>query len=339
MKTDIVESTPQFRALLAADLQAVLSNHRALVARCAGEEGGRIIKSAGDGFWLEFASATGAAKAAIAMHEALQLEQPGKGDDRLSMRIVIGLGDTATQDGELVGDVLALITRIETVTPADEIYLTTTACLALTQSEIKVGIVDTFSLKGFADQVVYRVEQRHRTHVVPDAWILVSDIRGFTRFRRVEGTSRVEQLLSTLDLVSDKVAAKFDGTVRFSMGDGFCLTFPDAQRAMSAAEMLSRSWAAENRGQKFGCPIDICLHQGTINAFRSFLYGDGIDVPIAALSASSGLFEADEGDVFVTQAMRDALSGSPSYGRLQPFTSDRLAARLPDLAVFRLASE
>ena len=339
MKTDIVESTPQFRALLASDLQAVLSNHRALVARCAGEEGGRIIKSAGDGFWLEFASATGAAKAAIAMHEALQLEQPNKGDDRLSMRIVIGLGDTATQDGELVGDVLALITRIETITPPDEIYLTTAACLALTQSEIKVGIVDTFSLKGFADQVVYRVEQRHRTHVFPDAWVLVSDIRGFTRFRRVEGTTRIEQLLNTLDLVSDKVASKFEGRVRFSMGDGFCLTFPDALRAMSAAEMLSRSWTAENRQQKFGCPIDICLHQGAINVFRSFLYGDGIDVPLAVLAVSSGSFGADEGNILVTEAMRGALGGSPSNRRLQPFSSDRLAARLPGLAVFRLDCE
>src|SRR5215813_13831358 len=137
MKTDIVESTPQFRALLASDLQMVLSNHRALVVRWAAEEGGRVMKSTGDGFWLEFPSATGAARSAIAMHEALQLQQLTKGDDRLAMRIVIGLGDTTTQDGELVGDVLALIRRIETITPADEIYLTTTAGLALTPSEIK----------------------------------------------------------------------------------------------------------------------------------------------------------------------------------------------------------
>jgi class 3 adenylate cyclase len=85
MKTDIVGSTPQFRALLASDLQAVLSDHRAMLARLATEEGGRTLKSTGDGYWLEFPSATGAARAAIAMHEALRLAQPHKGDDRLSM--------------------------------------------------------------------------------------------------------------------------------------------------------------------------------------------------------------------------------------------------------------
>jgi class 3 adenylate cyclase len=47
MKTDIAGSTPQFRALLASDLQAALSAHRALVARLAAEEGGRIFKASG----------------------------------------------------------------------------------------------------------------------------------------------------------------------------------------------------------------------------------------------------------------------------------------------------
>ena len=113
MKTDIAGSTRQFRALLASDLQAALSAHRTMVAHLAAEEGGRIFKAAGDGYWLEFPSVTGAAKSAIAMHEALGLTSSNKGRDRLSMRIVIGLGDTAAQDGDFIGEVLALIARIE----------------------------------------------------------------------------------------------------------------------------------------------------------------------------------------------------------------------------------
>jgi hypothetical protein len=54
------------------------------------------------------------------MQETLRLTQANKGDDRLSMRIVIGLGDIAFQDNELIGDMLALIVRIEAITPADE---------------------------------------------------------------------------------------------------------------------------------------------------------------------------------------------------------------------------
>ena len=113
MKTDIAGSTARFRALLAADHQSLLSEHRAFVARHAADHGGQIVKSAGDGYWLEYPSVTAAAKSAIAMLEAPRLGQPNKSDDRLSMRVVIGLGDVATLDGELIGDLLALIVRIE----------------------------------------------------------------------------------------------------------------------------------------------------------------------------------------------------------------------------------
>src|ERR1700675_4862129 len=91
MKTDISGSTSRFRELLAADLQALLGDHRDFLAYHAAEDDGRIIKAAGDGYWLEFPSVTGAAKAAIKMQEALRLAQLNRGDDRLAIRIVIAL--------------------------------------------------------------------------------------------------------------------------------------------------------------------------------------------------------------------------------------------------------
>jgi class 3 adenylate cyclase len=75
MKTDISGSTSRFKGLLAADLQTLLTEHRAFLKRHAEEHGGRIIKAAGDGHWLDFPSVTAAAKAAIAMQEILPLTQ------------------------------------------------------------------------------------------------------------------------------------------------------------------------------------------------------------------------------------------------------------------------
>jgi len=43
---------------------------------------------------------------------------------RIAIRIVIALGDIAVQDGDFIGDAFALATRVEAVTPPDEIYLT-----------------------------------------------------------------------------------------------------------------------------------------------------------------------------------------------------------------------
>ena len=340
MKTDIAGSTPQFRALLASDLQAALSAHRTMVAHLAAEEGGRIFKAAGDGYWLEFPSVTGAAKSAIAMHEALGLTPSNKGRDRLSMRIVVGLGDTATQDGDFIGEVLALIARIEAITPPNEIYLTTAACLALTQSEIQTAMVDRFTFNGFAEQIpVYRVAQRHRTRVLGDAWILLSDIRGFAQFTEVEATSRVERLLDTLDFLVGVVTREFAGTVRSSVGDEYLLTFPDASRAMSAAERLAQEWTAASREQGFNVAINLCLHRGPLYAFRSFLYGAGAVGAHDVFGTSIRRLGGNEGNIFVTSAMQESLYGSPWHGRLELLFSDLRLARFPELKVFRLKSE
>jgi class 3 adenylate cyclase len=60
MKTDVSGSTFRFHRLLAADLHALLAEHRTFLALHAEEHGGRIIKAAGDGYWLEFPSVTAA---------------------------------------------------------------------------------------------------------------------------------------------------------------------------------------------------------------------------------------------------------------------------------------
>src|SRR5712692_5949911 len=51
MKTDIKSSTVRFRALPDAELDALLTEHRAFVSRLAAVHDGRIVKPEGDGFW------------------------------------------------------------------------------------------------------------------------------------------------------------------------------------------------------------------------------------------------------------------------------------------------
>ena len=122
MKTDIQGSTAKFRALPDVDQDALLTEHRQFVSRLAAAREGRVVKLEGDGFWLVFPSATAAALAAMSMQEELRLSQPGKGEDRLAMRIILTVGDVLHQDGGLFGDAVVLATRIESITPPDEIY-------------------------------------------------------------------------------------------------------------------------------------------------------------------------------------------------------------------------
>jgi class 3 adenylate cyclase len=146
MKTDISGSTVRFRTLGEAELHALLLEHREFLGRHAAVHDGRIVKPEGDGFWLVFPSVTAAALAAMAMHEELRFAQPNKGDDRLAMRIVITLGDVLHEEEALVGDAVVLATRIEAITPPDEIYLSASAWLAVTQAEIRAGGLLTYGI-------------------------------------------------------------------------------------------------------------------------------------------------------------------------------------------------
>jgi len=338
MKTDISGSTSRFRELLAADLQTLLGDHRDFLARHAAEYDGQIIKAAGDGFWLEFPSVTGAAKAAIDMQEALRLAQLNRGDDRLAIRIVIALGDIAVQDGDFIGDAFALATRVEAVTPPDEIYLTAAARLALTPAEIQTALVENFAFKGFAEPMpVYRIERRDRTRIFADTYILFSDLRGFGRMMDAGPTSAtVERILDALDALTRRSAQELGGTIRFNLGDSYCVTFDEAAQAIAWAERLTRNWDAIRHQEQFGCTISIGLHRGTLYTFRSFLYGRDVWIASQLQTASAKLLESEENGIFVTGAVRSALFGTPSHNRLQPVTLLPLPQTLAGIEIYRL---
>jgi len=341
MKTDISGSTSRFRELLTADLQVLLGDHRNFLARHAAEHDGQIIKAAGDGYWLEFPSVTGAAKAAIEMQEALRLAQLNRGDDRLAIRIVIALGDIALQDGDFIGEAFALATRVEAVTPPDEIYLTVAARLALTPAEIQTALVENFVFKGFAEPTpVYRIERRDRTRIIADTYILFSDLSGFGRFMDTgPASATVERILDKLDALTRSNAQELGGTIRFNLGDSYCVTFAEAAQAVAWAERLNRSWEAIRNKEQFDCTISIGLHRGTLHTFRSFLYGRDVWIASQLQSASAKLLRRGENGLFVTGAVRSALFGTPSHNRLQPVALHPLPQSLAGIEVYRLCNE
>src|SRR5262249_47008109 len=147
MKTDISGSTTRFRALPEVDLRAFLTEHRDFVARVAAAHHGRIVKPEGDGVWLVFPRGTASARGATTMQEELGLGQPGKGENRFAMRIVITLGDVFYEDAALVGDAVVLAARIEAITPPDEIYLSAAAWLVANPAEVRLASVGAFPLK------------------------------------------------------------------------------------------------------------------------------------------------------------------------------------------------
>jgi len=336
MKTDIRGSTVRFRALPEVDLDALLAEHRHFVSRLAATHDGRIVKPEGDGFWVVFPSVTAGALAAMSMQEELRLAQPGKGDDRLAMRIVLTLGDVLHQEGALVGDAVVLAARIEDLTPPDETYLSAAAWLAVNQAEVRTAFVDTFTLKGFPEPLsVYRIEQTHRTRVIAGQYIVITDLHGFGAVAEAGPMTVVEKILDRLLELVSGVCREFGGTNRVGEADSYCLTFPDPRLTLAAVERLAEEWGAFECGEGIRCPMNVAVHKGVLYAFRSYLYSRDLAVAVAVESATSRLPPGDT-SIFVTERVRLDLVGTPWEKRLQPVDIRPTTPRLARIEIYRL---
>jgi len=338
MKTDIGGSTPRFRALAEADFAAFLTEHRAFMSRLVAAQGGSIVKAEGDGFWIAFPSATAAALTAVAIQEELQRAQSNAGDDRIAVRIVITLGDVLHEEGDFFGDAVTLAARIESITPADEIYMSAAARLAVNQAEIRSALVDAFALKGFAEPVpVYRVEQTHRTQVVTGQYIVWTDLRGFGRYSGgAAPIMEVERVLDTLLELVGEVCRDFDGINRFSSGDTHCLTFTEPDRAMGATERLVEGWDLFDRAHQVNCPMVAALHKGSLYLFRSYVYSQDLNIVAGIVDAHR--LRSTGGSTLVTGPVRQELAGTAWYTRLLPVDiGPGRRGGLAAIEVFRLA--
>ncbi len=336
MKTDIKSSTVRFRALPDAELDALLTEHRAFVSRLAAAHDGRIVKPEGDGFWLVFPSVTAAALAAMSMQEELRLTQPNRGEDRLAMRIILTLGDVLHQEGALVGDAVVLAARIEDITPPDEIYLAAVAQLAVNPAEVRTAFVDAFTFKGFSEAVpVYRIEQTHRTRVIVDQYIVVTDLHDFSTILETAPMVVIEKSLDWLLELVNRVCRECSGTNRFGEGDAYCMTFPEASLAMAAVAHLTEEWGAFERREGLHCPINVVVHKGVLYAFRSYLWGSDLDVAFRVDRATHRMPPGDTW-IFVTGPVQQALVATPWDKRLQPVDLGPTAPRLAAVEVYRL---
>src|ERR1700731_1580843 len=103
----------------------LLDEHRALLRPAFLKHQGQEVKTMGDGFLVEFASAVAAVKCAVELQEALARRNLGAPADRqLQFRIEIPLGDVLRRGEDIVGDGVNVAARVEPLADAGGIAIT-----------------------------------------------------------------------------------------------------------------------------------------------------------------------------------------------------------------------
>ena len=102
-----------------------LEDHRSLLQPIFGNYHGTVVKTIGDGFLVEFASAVEAVNCAVkAQDEMRQVNERRSQDERVLVRIGIHVGDVVHSHGDILGDAVNVAARLQPLAAAGGICVT-----------------------------------------------------------------------------------------------------------------------------------------------------------------------------------------------------------------------
>ena len=106
---------------------AVTNYTKDLIEPKIAEHGGRLIRTMGDGFLVEFDSAADAVSCGLEIQKGLRTDDAGAGGDRrISLRIGINTGDVIADDHDIYGNSVNIAARLEGLAEPGEVYVTRT---------------------------------------------------------------------------------------------------------------------------------------------------------------------------------------------------------------------
>ncbi len=161
-----------YSGMIGADEPGTLARVRALrsemIAPLATSHGGRLFKTTGDGFLVEFASAVQALRCAVAIQDALRTQLEG-----LRLRIGVHQGEVVSEGNDLLGDGVIIAARLEPLAEPGGICISSRVREdAAGKMALEVEDLGTPTLKNIATRVqVFRVRPeatRHMTSPLPD---------------------------------------------------------------------------------------------------------------------------------------------------------------------------
>lgn len=159
--TDIVGFSEKLNTLSRVNSQRLLKKHDRLLKKYFKHFGGKIVKSIGDSFLVTFRSPTDATLCAMALQDAVwEYNQSEPDEAQFDLRVAINSGEVRITHNDVYGDAVNIASRLESITPANQIYLTESVYLSMHKTEVSLSLVGAQSFKGIVQPVsIYQVDQ------------------------------------------------------------------------------------------------------------------------------------------------------------------------------------
>lgn len=148
----------------------ILERHNSILLPIVKRFRGRHIKSIGDALLLAFTSPTDGMRCAMAMQDAIhEYNQTAPKDEEIHIRVAASLGEVRVTKGDIFGEPVNVTSRIEGITPGDEIYFSEAVYLAMNKAEVPAVEIGLQELKGITKPVrIFAIPRFAQTHLVPN---------------------------------------------------------------------------------------------------------------------------------------------------------------------------
>ena len=152
-----------YSSLVGRDEEGTLARLRKLrqtiIDPAVEEVGGRVVKTSGDGFLIEFPSAVDAVRSAIAVQRAIAALPTAPHEEALQLRIGVNLGDVVVDGDDLLGDGVNIASRLQTMADPGAI------CISAKVREEIVGRID-LALNDLGAQKLKNITQPVRVYSI-----------------------------------------------------------------------------------------------------------------------------------------------------------------------------
>lgn len=170
MFTDMVGYTQRTSEQSRDANRDLLRRHDALLLPVLAQFGGRLIKRIGDAMLVSFRSPTDAVRCGMALHDALAIGNGGQPEAaRIQIRVALNVGEVRVERRDVFGEAVNVAARVESLTPAGEVYFTEAVYLAMNKAEVPSEPVGEHRLKGIPEPVrLFRVPARKVQRLVAE---------------------------------------------------------------------------------------------------------------------------------------------------------------------------
>ena len=160
MLTDIKGYTVRTAMSSREQLDKLLDLHEILIKPEFKKFGGRVVKTIGDAFMVVFDNPTDAVLCGVAIQRKLgKYNEEAKQGEELEVKVAVNVGEVTLKKGDVFGEAVNITSRVESLTEANEIYITNPVYLTMNKGEVPVIEVGKASLKGIEKKMrIYKVD-------------------------------------------------------------------------------------------------------------------------------------------------------------------------------------